>query len=157
MKAPELLAQAQRLGKATKRRPRQVDLKRAVSAAYYAQFHWLAKLCADTVAGTGASRSERAWQQTYRALAHGRAKDACKKARNVNPPFPPGIVEFAELFVSMQENRHAADYDPLSAFRRAEVETMIKSVDRAINGMKVPPRADLRAFVAWVLLETRPR
>lgn len=32
-------------------RPRQADLRRAISAAYYALFHALCRCCADTLAG----------------------------------------------------------------------------------------------------------
>lgn len=112
MKAADLIAQANRLARATQRKPRQVDLKRAVSAAYYAMFHALARECADTIAGTGPQRSEAAWLQVYRALEHGVAKNACKEAKTKG--FPPEIVEFAEAFVTMQEERHTADYDPQS-------------------------------------------
>lgn len=43
-------------------RPRQAELRRAVSAAYYAMFHALALSGANTLAGsTRANRSQRAW------------------------------------------------------------------------------------------------
>lgn len=155
MKATELIGQAHRLARATQRRPRQVDLKRAVSAAYYARFHALARLCADTITGVAPTRSTKAWQQTYRAPAHGFAKNACAQAHNKG--FPPTIVRFAQLFVLMQQQRHAADYDPFSGFRRADVVTMVESVERAIVDFKMALRSDLRAFVALVLLDTRPR
>lgn len=82
MRGEELIAQAYRLAHATRRRPRQVDVNRALSSAYYALFHTLARVCADAIAGTGGDRSQAAWRQTYRALAHGTAKNACKQARN---------------------------------------------------------------------------
>ena len=63
-------------------RPRQAELRRAVSAAYYALFHALARCCADTLVGaTPASRSQTAWTQTYRALEHGYAKNQCVRPR----------------------------------------------------------------------------
>lgn len=155
MKAAESIGQAHRLARATQRKPRQVDLKRAVSAAYYALFHVLAKLCADTIAGAGPPRSTKAWQQTYRALAHGFARNACAQAYNKG--FPPMIVRFAQLFVLMQQQRHTAEYDPFSEYRRANVVTMIESAERAIVDFKTAPRSDLRAFVALVLLDNRPR
>ena len=52
-------------------RPRQSDLRRAVSTAYYALFHCLAGCCADLLVGDpGANRSLSAWNQTYRGLQH---------------------------------------------------------------------------------------
>ncbi len=155
MKAAELIGQAHRLARATQRKPRQVDLKRAVSAAYYALFHTLAKLCADTIAGVAPPRSTKAWQQTYRALAHGFARNASAQAQNKG--FPPMIVRFAQQFVLMQQQRHAADYDPISSFHRGDVVTMIESVEGVIVEFKMAPRSDLRAFVALVLLDNRPR
>lgn len=155
MRAEDLLAQAHRLARATQRKPRQVDLKRAVSAAYYALFHALARLCADTITGAGPPRSTKAWQQTYRALAHGFARNACGQARNKG--FPAPIVKFAELFALLQQHRHAADYDPLSEFRRGDVVAMIEATEQALATFKIAPRPDLRAFVALVLLDNRPR
>ena len=153
MKGLELLAQASRLARATKQRPRRVDMNRAVSTAYYALFHTLARLCADTVVGTGPLRSRTAWQQTYRALAHGFAKNACAQAPN--RIFPPEIKRFASAFVYLQQLRHDADYDPSETFKRAEVISMIERAERAILDLTRVPRPDLRAFVALVLVPER--
>jgi hypothetical protein len=64
----ELIATARKLAKASPQKPRQADLKRAVSTAYYALFHALAKDAADMLVGVGPSRPDKAWTQTYRAL-----------------------------------------------------------------------------------------
>ena len=68
MKGQDLIAQANRLVRASTNKPRRADLNRAVSAAYYALFLTLARLCADTIAGTGKNRNIAAWQQAYRAV-----------------------------------------------------------------------------------------
>ena len=153
MKGQELIAQANRLARATRQRPRQVDVNRAVSTAYYAMFHTLARLCADTVVGTGKTRSTAAWLQTYRALAHGFAKNACSQAHNKG--FPPEILGFADAFVHLQRLRHDADYDPSRTFKRYDVISMIERAERVILGLAAAPRPDLRAFVALVLLPER--
>ena len=150
MKASDLIAQANRLAKASQHKPRQVDLKRGVSAAYYAMFHALAKECADTIAGAGRDRSQAAWAQVYRALEHGVARNACKQARNKG--FPPGIVKFAETFAVLQDERHAADYDPQSLYGRAVTSTLVSNAAQAIADFGRAARADRRAFVALVLL-----
>ena len=98
MKGLELIAQANRLARASQRRPRQVDMNRAVSATYYALFHTLARLCADSLAGTGKARSMKAWLQTYRALAHGFSRNACSQDLKKRG-FPVEIVRFANAFV----------------------------------------------------------
>jgi hypothetical protein len=153
VKGLELIAQANRLAQATQQRPRQVDMNRAVSTAYYALFHTLAKLCADSVVGTGAARSNKAWLQTYRALAHGFAKNACAKAGSKS--FPPEIIRFASVFFELQELRHDADYDPSRIFKRSDVIPIIARAERAILDLPAAPRPDLRAFVALVLLPER--
>ena len=150
MKASDLIAQANRLSRVTKRPARQVDLKRAVSAAYYAMFHALAKECADLVAGPARDRSEAAWRQVYRALEHGVAKTACKQARSKG--FPAEVIKFAEAFVALQEHRHTADYDPLATYARADVATLIGEASEAIRGLGQAPVRQRRAFVALVLL-----
>ncbi len=150
MKASDLIAQASRLAKATQHKPRQVDLKRAISATYYTMFHALAKECADTIAGGGSSGSQAAWAQVYRALEHGVARDGCKQARSKG--LPPEIVHFADTFVAMQEERHSADYDPLSLYSRGAAMAFIVDAAQAIADFGRAARADRRAFVALVLL-----
>ena len=153
MKGLELIAQANRLARATKQRPRQVDMNRAVSTAYYALFHTMARLCADTIAGTGKTRSTTAWQQTYRALAHGFAKNACAQVRTKG--FSPEITRFAMAFVELQQQRHDADYDPTKIFKRSDVIPLIELAERAILDLRAAPRSELRAFVALVLVPER--
>lgn len=153
MKGLELIAQANRLARATKQRPRQVDMNRAVSTAYCALFHTLARLCADIVAGTGKTVSAKAWLQAYRALAHGFAKNACAQARSKG--FPPEVLQFASAFVDLQQLRHDADYDPSRMFKRSEVVSVIGRAERAISGLRSAQRSDLRAFVVLVLIPER--
>ena len=63
------------LARAGSKRPRQSDLKRAISTAYYALHHALAREAADLLVGKGVSRSTDAWVQVHRSLEHGFAKD----------------------------------------------------------------------------------
>ena len=71
-------------------RPVQAELRRAVSATYYALFHALARCCANMLVGvaTPASRSQQAWTQVYRALEHGHAKNQCCKLEDKLSRFP---------------------------------------------------------------------
>ncbi len=81
--ADDLIATARRLAKASARKPRQADLKRAISTAYYALFHAIARDAADLLVGTGKDRPDKAWKQVYRALDHGPAKTACGQLRGL--------------------------------------------------------------------------
>ena len=135
-------------------RPRQAELRRAVSAAYYALFHALARCCADTLVGaTPAIRSRSAWTQTYRALEHGYAKNQC--LRPAMDMFPPEIQEFGKAFAEMQRNRTIADYATESELSRAETMRLINQIEEVIADFATAPIADRRAFSAYVLLRVR--
>ncbi len=138
-------------------RPRQANLRRAISTAYYALFHALANCCADMLAGsTRASRSQRAWRQTYRALEHGHAKNQCLN-QSIMSRFPPEVQGFGEEFVDMQALRHIADYDPdpEDTFIRAGVLEHIERSETAIREFESAPVSDRRAFAIYVLLRLR--
>ena len=149
----DLIATVRRLARANPRRPKQADLKRAVSTAYYAMFHALAGQCADLLVGVGQVRGNPSWTQVYRALAHGFSKDACMQVRRLG--FPSEIVDFADAFVRMQEERHRADYDPNARYRLADAETLISNSERAISALESAQRPDRLAFVILVLLRKR--
>ena len=136
-------------------RPRQTDLCRAVSATYYALFHTLARCGADSLAGaTRASRSQQAWEQIYRALEHGHAKNQCQN-RAVLTRFPPEIQDFADYFVLMQRHRHQADYAPVTDFCRIGVLALIEQAEGIINGFNNAPTNDRRAFAIYALFRLR--
>ena len=135
-------------------RPRQAELRRAVSAAYYALFHALARCCADTLVGaTPAIRNGPAWTQTYRALEHGYAKNQC--LRPAIRGFPPEIREFGKMFAEMQRNRNIADYATESELSRAETMRLINQIEDVIADFATAPAAVRRAFSAYVLLRVR--
>ena len=135
-------------------RPRQTDLCRATSAAYYAMFHTLAQCCADTLVGaTAARRSRPAWTQTYRALEHGYVRNQC--VRPEVRRFPHGIREFAKAFADIQRLRHVADYAPQTDFYRRETLLAIDYVKKVIDDFAAAPVQDRRAFSVYVLLRMR--
>ena len=136
-------------------RPLQAELRRAVSTAYYALFHALAHCCADMVVGsTRSGRSQAAWNQTYRALEHGLARNQCNN-RSMIRRFPTEIEGFGKQFVEMQQRRHFADYDPETSFLREEVMQMIDETESVITTFNAVPNADKRAFAVYVLFRLR--
>lgn len=157
MKPTELIATARRtVGQSGRRRPRQSDLKRAMSTAYYAVFHQICWTIADSfIGGQSAQRSTPAWRQAYRSLDHGFAKSQCLN-RSVVSQFPQAIQDFANAFVELQIERHAADYDPLHRVVRSEVKAEIDRAEQVIKDFKNEPTKDRRAFAAWVTLKNRP-
>lgn len=155
MNAHDFIDAARQLAEHERGKPKQVMLRRALSTAYYATFHCLAKCCADLmVGGTNALRSKPAWRQAYRALEHGFAKSQCKDT-NIIGRFPQDVQDFATTFVELQIKRHSADYDPHASFTKSEVETDISKAETAINAFSRVPIKHRRAFCAWVLFRHR--
>jgi uncharacterized protein (UPF0332 family) len=149
----DLLAQADHLMKLSPMRPKQVNLRRAVSASYYAVFHALCWSNANILAGTGAARPQRAWLQTYRAVDHGQAKSRCKETSTKD--FPEPIQAFANSFVTLQEHRHRADYSPDQHFTKQEVLAIIGLARSAVAAIGLARSKDRRAFAIHLLLQYR--
>jgi uncharacterized protein (UPF0332 family) len=149
-----LIEVARELAYANPGRPSQPYLTRAVSTAYYAMFHALARDCADLLMGGGSrARGQGAWVQIFRAVDHGAARNACGLAAKSG--FSSGIVRFAETFQTLQEERYRADYDPTVRYRREDVLGLINEADRAIRSLAGAPRPERRAFAVSVLLKRR--
>lgn len=148
----DLVELARAMTRLQSRRPKQAALRRAVSTAYYALFHAMAKDASDKLVGTlGAERSDSAWTHVYRSLRHKDAKDACKKARSLG--FPSGIIACADAFVSLQGERHKADYDPNYNLRRVDVLASIEAAEEAINRLLAESSKDRTAFAVQLLLK----
>lgn len=153
LKPLDLIATARDLtSRADGGKPRQSDLRRAQSTAYYAVFHTLAQLCANLlVGGSAAERSRPAWVQVYRALEHGNVKDACKN-RAIISRFPKNIEDFANAFVTLQTKRHQADYDPFENFVPSSVGADINVAEEAIKKLLSENKKDKKAFAVYILL-----
>jgi hypothetical protein len=129
----DLLARA-RSSLTGSRRPKEVYLRRAVSDAYYALFHALALLCADQLIGV-TLRNCGAWRRVYRGLEHGKAKN--EFLRNDVKALDPAIDRISAAFVQLQDERHSADYDPVSPLRRrSDVEPLVLLAEAAINDVQ---------------------
>lgn len=153
MNPDHLLQIATELAEVNIRRPRRADLCRAVSTAYYALFHCLARTCADGLAGSSGSGSNRPmWRQVYRALDHGQAKKRCE---NVPPFFQEEVRDFGQTFADLQSKRHSADYDPDHPVKKSGVIKDIESARTAIDLLvNVPPNVQ-RNFAIHVLMKVR--
>ena len=136
-------------------RPRQSELRRAVSTAYYALFHLLAACCADLLIGASpAVRRGPAWERAYRALGHGFARDQFRNAAQMRQ-FSRPLLDFADLFVLMQSEREKADYNPNVEFLRFQVLQLIAESRQKIDAFDAVPSSERRAFAAHALLRAR--
>ena len=155
MQPLDLIKTARLLANAGPGAPTQANLRRAVSTAYYALFHALAKSCADSI--TGSSRGKRghlAWRQVYRSLEHGVVKNSLA-ANGMLAKFPKVIEDFGNHFVTMQAKRHGADYDPYERFLKSDVINDIDIAESVIVDVKTAPQKDKKAFCALVLFKNR--
>ena len=152
MNSRDLIETARGLTELSPRRPSQANLRRAVSTAYYATFHYLAGTVADLLMGKG--RNE-AWHQVYRALEHASARNACRNMQ-VMRGFPPEIQGFADRFVALQEARHRADYALDGRYYKLEAIELIDLAEMAIALLEEADARHRRSFAAHVLFKRRP-
>lgn len=160
----ELLEQAKHLTQIDRRRPRQASLRRAISATYYAVFHYL--IDEATKSQLGATNELRPFRRVIgRAFSHSIMKDACrsfgggqlKEAVLKGLPLdstgrftvPVVIQHLASTFVELQEKRHLADYDLSEHWQRSDVLAQIHQAEAKITAFtQLPDSADRRFFLA---------
>ena len=136
-------------------RPRQDNLRRAVSTTYYALFHFLIEQSCLSIAP---GRTQRALRGVIaRAFDHGAMKKVSAAFASGMLPqklapalggstISPDLQRIARAFPILQERRHGADYDPLRLFRRSEVLTLVSQVELAIQlwpGVRDTPAGQL--------------
>jgi uncharacterized protein (UPF0332 family) len=167
----DLLAQAVSLAKMDVKRPKQANLRRAISSAYYAVFHLLVdEACRAQIGGLHRQAPFR--HVLGRAFAHGVMKEACKsfgggalkkgvaKGLPVGFAIPSEIRELASAFVDLQDHRHLADYDLTERFKRSDVLLLIAQVRRHIESFKnLAPSNEKQFFLAclWAWKELANR
>ena len=154
MDSDHLVAIAEQLvSQAGKQRPRQANLKRAISSLYYAMFHELCQNCANSFIGPS-RKGKPAWVQAYRSVDHGFAKNQFMNAE-IMEEFPQEIQNFAELFRSLQKRRHQADYNPQSRFTKNDILSEKTKTQLALKTFRSSLPTDRRAFAVWTSF--RPR
>jgi hypothetical protein len=165
----DLLDQARSLATLDARgRPRQANLRRAVSGCYYALFHFLIDRACEVF--VGASTTNRSLTGILaRAFDHGAMKRASVAFGNASfsdrlkpalagQPIPTDLSILARLFVELQAARHAADYDRLARLERSEALRLIEATELAMrlwNNVRGEPSA--RLYLVALLVGERIR
>lgn len=145
--------------------PRQVDVRRAISAAYYGVFHATATAAADQFVGV-TKRSTSQYGLVYRALDHKWLRDLCDDLKKQTPPqrygphLPPNgfganIVAFATAVVELQEKRHAADYDPMVRVKTLDAQLAIRTARAAVARFNNASPKRRKAFLTLLLFPPR--
>jgi hypothetical protein len=128
----ELLGQAKHLATREPGTPKQVSLRRSISAAYYALFHFLVDEGAKMLVDDEGLRA-----LVQRCFNHNEMKDACRALLQKRLPHsfgeaPPDLARVAEAFIELQEKRHSAEYDLTEPFLRTQALELIVQAENAI-------------------------
>ncbi|WP_374525466.1 hypothetical protein [Sphingopyxis sp.] len=145
--------------------PKQVDLRRSVSAAYYALFHRILALTADDLVGATHSKSS-AYALVYRAFQHNLMEARCSECAKETMPartrqaiglasFSPEIKEAAAAFVSLQSARHRADYDPRGKVTLSDASDSCQTARQAMRALANAPPGELKLFLLYLLFGAR--
>jgi uncharacterized protein (UPF0332 family) len=143
--------------------PRQVDLRRAISDAYYGIFHATLAAAADYFVGAS-KRSTSQYVLVYRSISHGALHELCAELKKpaVSRLFvrhvPPGgfgldVKAYADGFLELQEKRLLADYDPQKRYRRLDAVAAIASAQRALTRFKNTVETEREAFLALLVVK----
>jgi hypothetical protein len=145
--------------------PRQVDLRRAISAAYYALFHFCLTAAADEFVGV-TQRTASRYALVYRSIDHKALKDLCVEARKSMPPvryapyvptggFDANVQAFATAVIELQEKRHVADYNPQPRFRTSNARLAIGTARSAIRRFLAAGEEHRKAFLTLLICPPR--
>jgi len=145
--------------------PRQVDIRRAISSAYYGVFHATLAAAADEFVGV-TQRSTSRYGLVYRSVDHKSLRELCAEVRKptlsakyvrYQPQggFGPDIPVFAAAFLELQEKRHAADYDPLIRVRTSDALLAIGTARSALVRFAQASASRRKAFLSLLLFSPR--
>jgi hypothetical protein len=128
--------------------------RRAVSTAYYAVFHALAKLCANELLGGRIDLRSPEYIRVYRSLEHGTLKTAFNA-----PPLNrvATLQKIGSSAVELQSERIRSDYlPPQSLYTRDQCRDLVESAKSAIGAIAGLSQNDRRSLVVSLLFKNRP-
>lgn len=145
--------------------PRQVDLRRAISSAYYGIFHAMLAAAADQFVGV-TKRSTSQYGLVYRSIDHRSLQNLCEEAKKPNLSlkyrsyvpsngFGPNITAFALAALELREKRHAADFDPMIRIRSSDAKLAVNTARAALARFEKASATRRRAFLSLLLFPPR--
>ena len=161
-----LLDQADRLARSPPAgAPRQADLRRAMSSAYYAIFHAILAETSDEFVGR-TQRDTPRYALVYRSIDHRSVRNLCEDIAKPTLPakyspyvprtgFGSDLVALATAVVDLQEKRHLADYHPGFRVRASDAVLAVATGRTVLRRFRSANRTQRRAFVS--LLAFSPR
>ena len=146
-------------------RPRQVDLRRAISSAYYGVFHSCLAAAADEFVGA-AQRATSRYVLVYRSIDHKALRDICDEAKKQTPSgkyvpyfpgggFDPNIQAFSTATIELQQKRHGADYNPQPLFRTSDALLAVSTARSAVQRFRAANDEHRRMFLTLLVCPPR--
>jgi len=136
--------------------PKQVDPRRAVSAAYYALFHLLTTEAAQNW------KHQNQRNRFARMFDHGRMKTCSSKVSSRLFPTDPAEIPIAadlklvaDSFVTLQQARHTADYDNSKVWSRTQAYETIVQAQGAMNAWMPIRETEIAQDYLFDLMGTR--
>ena len=145
--------------------PRQVNLRRGVSTAYYAVFHFILTVAADEFIGV-TKRHNAHYSLVYRSVDHRTLRELCEEAIKTSPKekyikyipangLGKNVQAFAAATLELQKKRHSADYDPSYRVKTSDVKLTIETARSAIRRFNLASPKRKKAFVTLLLFPPR--
>ena len=145
--------------------PDESHLRRAVSTAYYALFHWVTRAAADRFIGAD-HRASAGYAAFYRGFNHGEMKTVCKdlgatilkdKYRRLfgRDQLSAEARDFMTAFRALQEARHLADYDPMTTFPPTTTRGLIDAAEVAITAFEATDLIEKTDILALLMVKAR--
>lgn len=145
--------------------PRQTDLRRAISAAYYAVFHTASTAAADEFVGI-TNRTSPEYALVYRSIEHRNLRELSEEVLKAQPRakyakflpkagFDAQIKSFATAVIELQEKRHTADYDPQLRVRRSDALLAIGTARAAVDALGRAGNGERKAYLTLLLFPPR--
>ncbi|WP_020181166.1 hypothetical protein [Methylopila sp. M107] len=145
--------------------PLQVDIRRAISAAYYAVFHAVLTAAADRYVGS-TRRGDPEYGLLYRSVDHRRLKELCAELSKTSAPrrYQPylpakgmdGFSSFAVAVTELQEKRHVADYDPMVRLKTSDAKVAVSTARSALHLLQTMDAGERNVFLSLLVFPARP-
>lgn len=159
--ADDLLEQATLLAGLDPKKPKQANLRRAVSTAYYALFHLLVDeavsfLLSDEPLRAMVSRTLEHQEMLVAAKAFAKANLPKQKGQTTTYvdalcklPIRDELVYVANTFIDLQSARHAADYKRHHPLKRSDVRKLVHQAEQSFQKWRlVRGEPETRVFLA---------
>jgi len=147
--------------------PRQANLRRAISSAYYGLFHFALTAASDEFVGVSLRTTGR-YALVYRSISHTWLAELCKEvkkptlSKTYDPYAPSGgfgldLKAFGTAVVALQERRHSADYDPLARCHALDARFDVSTARAAISRFNQADVEQRKSFLTLLVCQPRLR